>query len=97
MLAHQAKSIKARTGIDVIAEFNADKEIKQKVISGEMDFYDVAEQMQSSPARGKPPAPMRSPNGASGANQPNAIEQMSDEQFKRLEKKLMEGARYKLN
>ena len=95
MLRHQADRIKASGGPDVISEFRNNPEIKQKVIAGEMDFYDVAEQMKQ-PARRKPPSPMRSPNGASGQNM-NAIDSMSDEQFKRLEKKLMEGARYKLN
>ena len=94
MLAHQADTIKAKTGIDVMAEFSANPEIKQKIISGEMDFYDVAEQMKSSPRR-KPPAPTRSSNGASGQS-PNAIENMSKEQFARMEKKIAEGARYSL-
>ena len=96
MLAHQADTIKARTGVDVMAEFNSNPEVKQKILDGEIDFYDVAEQMKT-PAKRKPPSPMRSPNGASGANNPNAIESMSDEQFRRLEKRIKEGARYKLN
>ena len=95
MLTHQADRIKASGGPDVVAEFRNNPDIKQKVINGEMDFYDVAEQMKQ-PAKRKPPSPMRSPNGANGQN-PNAIDSMSDEQFKRLEKRLMEGARYKLN
>ena len=96
MLAHQADTIKARTGVDVMAEFNSNPEVKQKILDGEIDFYDVAEGMKT-PAKRKPPSPMRSPNGASGAHNPNAIESMSDEQFRRLEKRLQEGARYKLN
>ena len=91
MLSHQADKIKAAGGPDVIAEFTNNKEIKQKVISGEMDFYDVAEAMKAPKKR--PPAPMRSPNGASGQS-PNAIESMSDEQFARMEKRIKEGARY---
>ena len=94
MLSHQADAIKAKYGIDVISEFNRDNEIKQKVINGEMDFYDVADQMRNAKTK-KPPAPMRSPNGASGQN-PNAIDSMSDEQFERLEKRIKEGARYRL-
>ena len=94
MLSHQADTIKARTGVDVIREFESNPEIKQKVISGEMDFYDVAETMKQSRAK-RPPAPMRSPNGASGTN-PNAIDSMSDEQFARMEKRIREGARYSL-
>lgn len=92
MLAHQADSIKERRGIDVIAAFNEDPDIKQKVISGEMDFYDVAEAIGNSEKK-KPPAPMRAPNGASGA-QKSTIASMSDEQFKRFEKRLTEGARF---
>ena len=95
MLAHQAKKIQASRGLDVMKEFNTNPEIKQKIISGEMDFYDVAEEMSKAQTR-KPPAPMRSPNGASGTNQPNAIESMSKEQFARLEKRISEGARYNL-
>ena len=95
MLRHQADRIKAAGGPDVIAEFQGNEEIKRKVISGELDFYDVAEQMKQ-PQRRKPPAPVRSPNGASGQSNPNAIDSMSDEQFARMEKRIKEGARYSL-
>ena len=94
MLAHQADTIKAKRGVDVMKEFNSNPEIKQKVIRGEMDFYEVAEQMASRKSK-RPPAPMRSPNGASGQN-PNAIDTMSDDQFDRMEKRIKEGARYSL-
>ena len=93
MLKHQEAKIKASGGPDVTAEFMKNEDIKEKVIKGEMDFYDVAEYMKK--PKKKPPAPMRSPNGASGQN-PNAIESMSDEQFARLEKRIKEGARYSL-
>ena len=69
------------------------EDIKMKVVSGELDFYDVAEMMKQ-PKR-RPPSPMRSPNGASGMN-PNAISNMTDEQFDRLEKRIKEGARFEL-
>ena len=95
ILGHQADTIKAKTGIDVISEFENNKEIKDAVISGKMDFYDVAEQMKAQQQTKKPPAPMRSPNGASGQNR-NAITDMSDEQFDRMERKIREGARYSL-
>lgn len=96
MLAKQADKIKAKTGVDVIEVFSNNPEIKDAVISGKMDFYDVAEQMNAKPAVRKPPAPMRSPNGASGQAAPNAIDTMSDAQFDRMERKIKEGARYKL-
>ena len=95
MLSHQAYKIKAETGLDVIEVFSSNKEIKDKIVNGEMDFYDLAKQMQSQTKR-KPPAPSRSPNGASGQTASNAIDTMSDEQFERMERKISQGARYKL-
>ena len=95
MLKHQANKIHAAGGPDVLAEFRDNEEIKQKVIKGEMDFYDVRDYMNSQKTKKKPPSPMRSPNGASGTN-PNAIDSMSDEQFDRMEKRIKEGARYTL-
>ena len=92
MLAHQADRIKEARGIDVITEFNTNPKIKEKVISGEMDFYDVAETLAKAKAK-KPPAPMRSPNGATGSIPLNAIDQMTDEQFAKLEKRIQGGAR----
>lgn len=96
LLVNQAEKIKARTGVDVIAIMDSDPEIKSKIVSGEMDFYDVLEEQKSKPAtRKKAPAPMRSPNGAA-AHSPNAIENMTDEQFRRMEDKISKGARYSL-
>ena len=94
MLAHQADRIKESGGPDVIGEFRRNPEIQEKVKNGEMDFYDVADQMKK--PKKKPPAPMRSPNGASGQN-PNAIDSMSDDQFRRLEKRIQNGERFKLS
>ena len=94
-LAEQANKIKTKTGIDVIEIMNNDPNIKNKIVSGEMDFYEVAETVKQKPARRGPPAPTRSSNGASGQS-PNAIDSMSKEQFARLEKKISEGARISL-
>lgn len=96
MLKHQANKIRSAGGPDVLAEFRENEEIKQKVIKGEMDFYDVRDYMNSQKtSKKRAPSPMRSPNGASGKN-PNAIDTMSDEQFDRMEKRIKEGARYTL-
>lgn len=95
MLAHQADTIRDKTGVDVLDVFMNDPDIKDAVISGDMDFYDVASVISEQQNKRRPPAPMRSPNGASGTN-PNAIESMSDEQFERMEKRIREGARYTL-
>lgn len=93
MLEHQAERIKASGGPDVIEAFQNNEDIKQAVVNGEMDFYEVAEYLKSQKRR--PPSPMRSPNGASSFN-PNAIDSMSDEQFEKMERKIKEGARYTL-
>jgi len=95
MLRHQADKIMGQQKVDVIAEFNKNPETKQKVISGEWDFYDVAEAMQEKKAARKAPAPMRSSNGASGAEK-STIANMTDEQFERLNKRLEEGARFRV-
>lgn len=94
MLAHQADVIREKTGMDVIDVFSNNADIKQKVISGELDFYDVADMIGKQPKR-RAPAPTRSPNGASGQNH-NAIDSMSDDQFERMERKIRDGARYSL-
>lgn len=91
MLQHQADRIKANGGPDVIAEWRNNKEIHDAVIRGEMDFYEVAEQMKGT--RRKPPSPMRSPNGANSIG-PTTIESMSDAQFRKLDKMLDEGVRF---
>jgi YesN/AraC family two-component response regulator len=95
-LKRQADKIKAKSGVDVIAEFNSNPEIKKKVVLGEWDFYDVADYLKDQKPSKRPPSPMRSPNGASGTN-PNAIESMTDEQFARMEKRIAEGARIRLS
>ena len=92
MLKHQANRIKEQRGIDVISEFQNNEEVKQKIVSGEWDFYDAAEAM-SKPQKKKPTAPMRSPNGASGSEK-STIASMTDEQFEKLEKKIKGGTRY---
>lgn len=94
ILRAQADKIKAAGGPDVIAEFNNNPEIRARVISGEIDFRDVADEMKQQTRR-KPPAPTRSSNGASGT-MPNAISQMTKEEFERMEKRIAEGARFEL-
>lgn len=93
ILGNQAEKIKAKTGLDVMAEFERNAEIKRKVLSGEIDFYEVAEMMKQPKKR--PPAPMRSPNGASNEGR-NRIDNMSDAEFRRMEKAISEGKRVTL-
>lgn len=91
MLTHQANRIKERTGVDVIAEFQTNEEVRKKVSSGDWDFYDVAEALAKPKKR--PPSPVRSPNGVSGSEK-SAIMSMTKEQFKKFDEKISGGARY---
>ena len=87
VLARQAEKIKANRGLDVMAVFNDDPDVKQRILSGEWDFYDVADAIKKNP-----PAPMRSPNGI-GVNA-MSIQNMTDEQFKKLQANLANGRKY---
>ena len=95
ILSGQAAKIKAKTGIDVMAEFERNPEVKQQILNGDIDFYEVAERLKSGnpQSKAKPPAPMRSPNGASGSEK-STIRSMSKEQFARMEQRISEGARF---
>lgn len=90
LLARQAEKIKANRGLDVMSVFNGNPDIQQKILSGEWDFYDVAESM-AQPGR-RTPSPIRNPNGASiGAM---TIQNMSDAQFQKLQENLAAGKIY---
>ena len=89
VLASQADKIRNNRGLDVMAAFNSSPGIRQKVLSGEWDFYDVAENMQSA----RVPSPMYTPNGASFEGL--SINQLSDEQFEQLNRNLAAGKTYR--
>lgn len=95
LLAQQAQKIQQRRGLDVMGALNDNPEIRHRVLSGEWDFYDVADYLESGEQQGRrrPPAPVRTPNGA-GASAGLSIANMSDEQFERLQRKLATGGRY---
>lgn len=88
LLARQAEKIKNTKGVDVMGIFNGNAEVRQKVLSGEWDFYDVAEQA------GRPGVPMavRSSNGA--FPEPVTIANMTDAQFQKLQENLAAGKVY---
>lgn len=95
LLRHQADAIRAEGGPDVIAEFQNNPEVKQKIVAGEMDFRELAEIMGGKTGK-KIPSPMRSPNGANSASHNFDFANMSSEQFAKLEKRIQEGARISL-
>ena len=85
-LTKQADKIKANGGPDVIKEFQTNSDIKERVIDGELDFYDVAE-MMSKPKR-RPPSPAHSSNGATNYARADAFANMSSKQFQRMERQI---------
>lgn len=96
MLQHQADRIAESGGPDVIAEFRSNPDVKQKIISGEWDFEDVASWMKQRGNSRKPPSPTRSPNGANSSSYTFDFANMSSEQFAKIEKRIQEGARISL-
>lgn len=92
ILARQAEKIKANRGLDVMQAFNDDPQVKQKVISGDWDFYDVADHLSGSR---RVPTPIRTPNGAGASAAATTIDNMSDAQFERMCQNIAAGRRYK--
>ena len=91
VLAQQAHKIMNASGVDVMAAYNENAEIQQKVASGEWDFYDVRDYLQN---KRNPPSPARSSNGAH--TEKASIKNMSESQWKALQKNLAQGKRYNL-
>ena len=89
ILAKQAQKIKGTRGVDVMDMFHSDDTVKQRVLSGEWDFYDVLDAMQS---KRSTPSAVRNPN--SGAVSGVSIMGMTDEQFARLQANLAAGRTY---
>lgn len=95
MLFAQAGNIKDATGVDVMAIYNSDPDVKAKVLSGEWDFTNVlmqykAEEPADAPAH-TAPAPVRSANGIGMGGVD--IRHMSGEQFRKLNEFLASGGR----
>ena len=75
-----------------MAVLNDNPQIRNKVMSGEWDMYDVVEAMNT-PQRKAPPAVRSANNGNAPAMD---IRSMSDAQFKRLQENLRSGKSYDL-
>lgn len=89
MLAAQADKIKANRGVDVVQAIRDNSEMRQNVLSGAWDFYDVAEALTG---QRRMPSPVRTPNGAGIGT--TTIENMTDAQFKRLWDNIAAGKVY---
>ena len=86
-LITQARTIWAIAQVDVLAIYNTDVEIRNRVLSGAMDFIDVYKAVK--PAQ-TPPAPVRSVGGAAGGMNIGA---MNEQQFTKLNEMLSRGAK----
>lgn len=89
MLVTQAENLKAVTGVDVMALYNSDPDVHEKILSGEWDFTDVLKQHNG--AARSVPAPVRSANGLAMGSM--SISEMTDEQFDRLNDYLARGGK----
>lgn len=91
VLAKQADKL-AKRGTDVMGVLNSNPQIRDRVMSGEWDMYDVAEAMNA-PQRKAPPVVRSANNGNAPAMD---IRSMSDAQFKKLQENLRSGKSYDL-
>ena len=90
-LVAQADTILASTGVDVMALYNTDPAIRQKVLSGEWSFVEVFKNTQQAEAPARAPAPIRSTNGfgMGGAD----FRKMTSEQFAKVNELLENGGK----
>ena len=86
-LLDQANTIKRLTGQDMMALYNSDKSIQDRILSKEIDFYDLAEEMRT---QKRMPPVVRSANGQ--ANRHRSIADLTDDQFDELDRRLEQGA-----
>lgn len=90
MLAAQAKAIMAAGGPDVMKAYREDESVRNRILSGEADFADIAEQMRGGRTA---PTPVRAANGQSVET--SSISSMTDAQFDQLNAMLRKGKRFK--
>lgn len=95
MLLQQANTLKSEHGFDAMALFRNNEAIKQKVISGKLDFNDLYELYgQEESGKSSVPAPIRSANGSFGSSA-SVIRTMTDKGFAQLDAELAKGKKYR--
>lgn len=92
-LVDQARDILDVTGVDVMALYNNDPEVKKKINSREWTFADVYKAAKQGGQGGEPgiPSPVRSSNGFAIGNL--SVSRMSDNQFDKFDDFLAKGGR----
>lgn len=90
-LVAQAETIMQSTGVDVMALYNTNPEIKQKVLAGEWSFVDVYKNTRQAEPQVRTPAPIRSANGV-GIGTAD-FRKMSGDQFHKVNELLESGGK----
>lgn len=90
-LVDQAAAIHDATGVDVMALYNNDPDVKQKINSREWTFADVYKNAAQGNKRPAAPAPVRSSNGIALGDM--NIARMSKSQFDKLDELLAQGGK----
>lgn len=94
-LMNQAKAVKRLTGIDVMEAFNGDDDVKRRIASREIDFYDLADEMGAGSQQRRMPPVTRGSNG--NTSRRRGIMDLSDAQFEEMDRRMeQEGARYNM-
>lgn len=91
ILISQAEKIMNSTGVDVMAALQNSRDLQVNVFANGWDMHDVYEYLRS---HRNPPSPVRSSNGAH--TEKASIKNMSEAQWKALQKNLDQGKRYNL-
>lgn len=101
MLMKQAESIKTAYGADVLETFKNDKNVQQKVGSGEWDMRDVYIHMLNTKPKtddaqeADAPSPIRSGGGAQRGINANDIAGLSNRAFEKMQESIRKGKVYK--
>ncbi len=90
LLTRQVEKIRKQNNIDLMPMLAKDETMRQRILTGEIDFYDVLAQMERKNAN--IPTPSRSTNGS--ATKKASIAGLNDEEFSQLERNLKLGIKY---
>lgn len=86
-LIEQAATVKRLTGQDLMALYNTDKNVQDRILNREVDFFGLAEEMRD---QKKMPPVVRSSNGQTVRHR--SIADLTDEQFDELDRRVEQGA-----
>lgn len=88
VLFTQAATIKAVTGVDVMAMYQQDEQVRERILSGALDFIGLYHETNNN-VRNSAPTVVRSSNG--NMHHDVSVRNMSESQFKKLDEMLKSG------